>query len=321
MPYVGLVLGAGGLVGGAYHAGALAALAEVTGWDARAADLVVGTSAGSVAGAALRAGLSPADHFARATGTPLSAAGQRLVGDDEGPSWSDYPLIPRALMPAAPQLAAALFPPWNPRPMIALAGLMPAGSVPTEPIGERVRGLYGGRSWPDEALWICALRLGDGARVVFGRDTLDPASTPDVGTAVEASSAIPGFFRPVAIGGRTYVDGGAHSPSNADLVAGIGLDLAVVVSTMSSARSALRPIPNMASRALASWALDRELRQVRASGTPVLLLEPTAEDTVVMGANSMNPKRRRVVAEQARRSTIQRLEHPAAANLVSRLAA
>jgi len=47
---VGLVLGAGGIAGGAFHAGVLAALEEATGWDPRRAALVVGTSAGSIAG-------------------------------------------------------------------------------------------------------------------------------------------------------------------------------------------------------------------------------------------------------------------------------
>ena len=64
MASVGLVLGAGGVVGGAYHAGALAALSETAGWDARDADVIVGTSAGSIAAAALRAGLSGPDQHA-----------------------------------------------------------------------------------------------------------------------------------------------------------------------------------------------------------------------------------------------------------------
>ena len=53
------MLGAGGVTGGAFHAGVLSALAEVVGWDARTADLVVGTSAGSVTAAGLRGGLPP----------------------------------------------------------------------------------------------------------------------------------------------------------------------------------------------------------------------------------------------------------------------
>src|SRR5205085_8598325 len=172
--------------------------------------------------------------------------------------------------------------------------------------------------WPDKALWICALRLRDGQRVVFGRDDVDVS---DVGVAVEASSAIPGFMHPVAIEGETYVDGGAHSPSNADLVAGLGLDLVVVISTMSAPWTALRPSPNIGSRALASWVLEREVRAIRSSGTPVLVREPTAEDLAVMGNNAMDPDKRSAVAQQARSSTVQRLAHPAAADLLARLAA
>jgi NTE family protein len=316
---VGLVLGAGGVVGGAYHAGALAALTEAAGWDARTAEVVVGTSAGSIAGAALRAGLSGADQFARATKTPLSDDGHRIVGGAPLLELPGRPPFPRGLpLPASPQLAAtALLPPWRARPVAALAGLLPAGSVPTAPIGDRIRSMFDG-DWPEKALWICALRLRDGQRVVFGRDDV---KVPDVGTAVEASSAIPGYLQPVDIDGETYVDGGAHSPSNADVVAGIGLDLVVVISTMSAPWTALRPSPNIGSRALASWVLEREVRAVRASGTQVLVLEPTAEDLAVMGTNAMDPERRVAVAEQARSTTVQRLAHPAAADLVARLAA
>src|SRR5262249_11864620 len=262
---VGLVLGAGGVVGGAYHAGALAALAETADWDARNADVIVGTSAGSIAAAALRAGLSGPDQHARSTNTPLSPEGQLLVGPLtpvlELPT---RPPFPRGVpLPASPQLAAtALLPPWSARPLAALAGLLPAGNVPTAPIGVRTRQMMNGR-WPDQPLWICALRLRDGARVVFGRDEVD---STDVGTAVEASSAIPGYLQPVEIGGETYVDGGAHSPSNADVVSGLGLDLVVVVSPMSAPWTALRPTPNIGSRALASWVLEREVRGIRASG-------------------------------------------------------
>src|SRR3954454_13697143 len=80
VPRIGLVLGAGGAVGHAFHAGVLAALAEATGWDARRAEIVVGTSAGSGFGAFLRAGLSPADLAARAMGQPLSDEARRILG-------------------------------------------------------------------------------------------------------------------------------------------------------------------------------------------------------------------------------------------------
>src|SRR5712664_2987388 len=79
MARIGLVLGAGGAVGHAFHVGVLAAVAEVTGWDARDAEVIVGTSAGSVVGALLRAGLSAPDLAARSTEDALSEEGQRIV--------------------------------------------------------------------------------------------------------------------------------------------------------------------------------------------------------------------------------------------------
>ena len=63
-PRIGLVLGAGGTVGCAYHAGVLAGLQHHTGWDARDAVSIVGTSAGSLVGALLRVGLGPDDLVA-----------------------------------------------------------------------------------------------------------------------------------------------------------------------------------------------------------------------------------------------------------------
>ena len=75
MPGIGLVLGAGGEVGYAFHAGVLTALAEVTGWDAGSAEVIVGTSAGSIAGAVLRAGCSPIDLAARGVGFLLHEGG------------------------------------------------------------------------------------------------------------------------------------------------------------------------------------------------------------------------------------------------------
>src|SRR5438270_7767453 len=75
---VGLVLGAGGPVGHAFHSGVLAALADA-GWDARDAAVIVGTSIGAVTGALLRAGVPPADMHARVTGEPISSDSRALL--------------------------------------------------------------------------------------------------------------------------------------------------------------------------------------------------------------------------------------------------
>src|SRR5918999_1184955 len=58
-PRVGLVLGAGGVMGGAWLTGGLEALATETGWDPASADHVVGPSAGAMMGALLTSGIPP----------------------------------------------------------------------------------------------------------------------------------------------------------------------------------------------------------------------------------------------------------------------
>src|SRR5688572_10729712 len=96
MPRVGLVLGAGGVVGQAYHAGVLAALELDLGWDPRTADVIVGSSAGAVTGALLRLGVSSEDLAAWAVDAPLSLESGDLhealaQGDKEFPplTWRD----------------------------------------------------------------------------------------------------------------------------------------------------------------------------------------------------------------------------------------
>ena len=84
-------------------------------------------------------------------------------------------------------------------------------------------------AWPADPLWICAVRQSDGRRVVFGRGD----RRPRVADAVAASCAIPGFFAPVVIDGEAHLDGGVHSPTNADVLRGEDLDLVIVSSPMS----------------------------------------------------------------------------------------
>ena len=63
--------------GMAFHAGVLTALSEV--WDARKAEVIVGTSAGSTSAALMRAGFPPADYVARVTGSSMSGEGRRVL--------------------------------------------------------------------------------------------------------------------------------------------------------------------------------------------------------------------------------------------------
>ena len=294
---VGLVLGAGGLTGTAFHAGVLAALVEEVGWDARTAEVLVGTSAGSTAAALMRAGFPPADYVRRITGSPLSAEGDRVLGGV--PRLSQPPPRPRgSLAPAAPALLRrAVRRPWTVRPLVAAAALLPAGTVEVDPVGATLRPLFEG--WPDRPLWICAVSLRDGRRAVFGRDPVPGTAEVSVADAVMASCAIPSYYRPVDIAGERYVDGGMHSVHNLDLMAGLGLDLVVVSAPMSTSDWAASDAGN-AARVPVRAQVEHEARQVRRAGTPVLVISPDASIRHVLGVRSMDVGRRRPVALRTR---------------------
>ncbi|MEX2292616.1 MAG: patatin-like phospholipase family protein [Acidimicrobiales bacterium] len=307
-PRVGLVLGAGGVAGGAYHAGVLAALHDATGWDPRDATVIVGTSAGSISGAALRAGISPADALARAEDRPPSPEGARLMSG-VGTSAGLPPLVAtrRTIDPstALATLARAATKPFAARPLAVLAGLVPDGSISTDIITEGISTLFSDR-WPDAPLWICSVRQADGRRVVFGRDD----RRPPLADVVAASCAIPGFFQPVMIDDKTYIDGGVHSPTNADVALKLDprLDLVIVSSPMSVTGRGVRIAVDQAARRWAGLLLDGEARRLRRAGVSVVGFQPTSTDAKVMGINAMDLTRRAAIARQAYESTLRRLE-------------
>jgi NTE family protein len=302
MASVGVVLGAGGIVGGAFHAGVLTALAEA-GFDARDADLILGTSAGAGMAATLRAGFPPLDLAHRNLGQPLSPEARAIVTSTGGPPIIDVRPQPfsRAPLPSSPRLLFR----FGRHPAKALAGLLPTGTISTDVIGERIDVLYGDRSWPAQPLWICAVDLDSGDRVVFG----DDGPTVPIGVAVQASSAIPGFFRPVEHGGRRYVDGGVHSPTNADLLAGAGFDVVVVVSPMSATRLAHGAMLPSA-RPLHARRLADEVRRLRRACSQVLTFQPTPSDVSAMGRNPMDASRRQPTTAAALASARLRLADP-----------
>jgi NTE family protein len=153
-------------------------------------------------------------------------------------------------------------------------------------------------------LWVCAVRVRDGALVVFGREG---APQPTVGAAVAASCAIPGFFAPVEIDGERYVDGGAHSLTNVGLLADAGLDL-VIVSAPMSRTGAARYSPGGAMREVGRVQLRAELQRLQRAGTVIASFRPTAEDEQAMGLNAMDPERRAPVVRQVQQSARRRID-------------
>ena len=275
MSGVGLVLGAGGVVGQAYHAGVLAALEHDCGWDPRTAEVIVGTSAGSITGTLLRADVPASELAAWTVRAPLTTEGRvlhQMLGT-EIPEFEPFRLM--HLLRLAPNLPGwelirnVAIRPWNLRPMVAALALLAPGRFD---IATRLAMLQEveGQTWPERELWICAVRRSDGRRVVFGR----PGS-PDVPLhlAIAASCAVPGYFAPVRIDDHTYVDGGAHSPTNAAILRRRALDLVIVVSPMSGPARLPTDLYG-ASRWHAARVARREVKALRERGTAVVVFRP-----------------------------------------------
>ena len=295
---IGLVLGAGGSVGVAFHGAVMAALESATGWDPRTAEVIVGTSAGSITGAMLRAGVPAADLARISEGEPLSPEAQLLA--DAGRPHRPRPHARDILRfrPVADPFGVVhgFTHPFSHSPVAMAAAALPAGGIPTDAISGGINGVFGGK-WPTESLWLCAVDLRNGRRVVFGRPG---APRTQVGTAVAASSAIPAYFQPVTIGGRRYVDGGVRSMVNLDLMSGLGLDVVIVSSPLSHASARPYPSPDALIRQPLRAQLHSEVAALRRTGVPVFTIEPGRRVAMSMGLNPMDARRRGLVSRATR---------------------
>jgi NTE family protein len=193
-----LVLGGGGVTGVAWELGILAGLAEA-GLDPAAADLYVGTSAGSVVAVQVTSGI------------PIEELYQRQLAPPDGE--------------ISARIGAALFAKAGWAMLRARQGeafrkrigavALKARTLTEAERREVIAGRLGGLAWPDQRLLITACDAYTGAFKVFDAD-----SGVSLVDAVGASCAVPGVWPPVTIGDTRYIDGGMRSSTNADLAEG-----------------------------------------------------------------------------------------------------
>jgi NTE family protein len=260
----GLALGGGGVTGIAWETGLLLGLQDL-GVDVTTADSVVGTSAGSVVGAQITTGIPLSDLFAYQVQTPKPAPLARIS-----------PLVlvgfARSMLRARGDLEAfgRYVGQWSAKR--AAAGKLPSVEARFDAIRERLPIQEWG---PGNRLQVTAVDVETGALRVF--DGTDGVTLVE---AVAASCAVPGVYPPVPVGGRSYVDGGARSGSNADLVA-------------------------TCDRVLAFTPVDRAVGPMRNAGqllgsTPHLVVSPDADSVKAIGKNVLDPARRAASARAGR---------------------
>ncbi|HET6257924.1 patatin-like phospholipase family protein [Pseudonocardia sp.] len=250
-----LVLGGGGITGIAWELGLIAGLAE-RGLDLTGADLLVGTSAGSVVGAQIATGVDVEERYAAQlvppTGEIAAALGRGTIV----------------------RFGLAMIGSRDPQRVRARIGRL-ALKARTVPEAERIR-VIGERlpvhEWPERALRIATVDAHTGEFVILDRD----AGVPLV-EAVAASCAVPGVWPPVSTGGRRFIDGGVRSPTNADLAA--GFSRVVVIAPI------VRGIGPLVG-------VDAQVAALRADGSLVTVVSPDAAAVAAIGRNVLDPVRR-----------------------------
>lgn len=305
-----LVLGAGGTVGLAYHAGVLHALAEIEGIEASDADLLIGTSAGSAASAFLRSGYTSGDLWDMALGTheSLNAMSDADLEERRRALFTKNWQSPVELMRLGIGTSYAL---------LRMAGVAPALPLPSAVKSRFPAGLFTMASaegelreqlaskWPERPMWLCAYDLVRRERVVLGNGT---DTDLDVPRAVLASCAIPGMYRPVRDGRRILVDGGVTSTTNLDLVARREPGLVIVVAPMAyETGEAQRPADQL-TRRRAAKALARETRLARDAGHELVIIRPCRQEVRAHGRNFMRLDTGEAVARLAYECAARALE-------------
>jgi NTE family protein len=266
-----LVLGGGGPVGIAWETGLAVGLAE-RGVDLAVADRIVGTSAGSVVGAQLAAGL---DLVERAQRVYLQAPGDGGSPVDRALAAEVDPAVGERMM----QLIGALgglgpvgAPDAGPDPALAELGrrALEAGVEPEQSF-LALFAEFAEHEWP-ERFACTAVDTATGRFTVWERSSGIPLDR-----GVASSCSVPFVYPPITIGEGRYMDGGMRSALNADLAT--GCDAVVVVSVMAD----LPPGIELPMALRETTARDAHLEALRTSGSTVELVMPSAELVEISG--------------------------------------
>lgn len=294
----GLVVGCGGTLGFAWSMAAIQSVENELGWDARTAEALVGTSAGSEVVALLGSGRSSQSIVKSLEGADDDAVLRQRFDSTPG----SLPPMPAFAWPALGMTKAALGGRLD--ALAGLAGLLPRGQGDATFLREFGDGLAGTNGWVEHpATWLMAADPKSGLRTSFGSPEAPKAN---LGEALAASWSVPGWFPPVEIGGYSYIDGGAVSPTSADVLLPAGLDEVIIVAPMSTRNGAEARGWSRAERLVRTRMTRRvnaEQTALEAAGTRVIRVEPGYDELLAMGPNFMDAKRRDATLRTARQHT------------------
>ncbi|TYC00490.1 patatin-like phospholipase family protein [Micromonospora sp. WP24] len=262
-----LVLAGGGVAGIAWELGVLRGLADADPALADrviAADLVVGTSAGSAVAAQITNG-TPLDDLYAAQLRRETA--EIEVDVDTEKLFADYGAVLTGVSDPAEarrRLGALALAAQTVEPAVRLAAI--DARLPV-------------KAWPGRDVRLPAVDAESGEVTVFTGDS--GVSLRDV---VAASCAVPGIWPPVAIGERRYIDGGVRSMTNADLAA--GADRVLIIQ------------PNLEGTPQPWGNLDDEIAVLAPAKVHVISADQASVDA--FGTNALSPATRGPSAQAGR---------------------
>jgi predicted acylesterase/phospholipase RssA len=320
-----LVCAGGGVTGAVYEIGCLRAFEDLLDRSVLDLDLYVGISGGAFVASLLAAGVPPEDLYDAVVSQNPASLGVsdttlfRFGAGDLLHRWSRAPRVLRRSLVTAltgegrnlSDLALSLF------------ELLPAGLLDNSGIQEflaRVLRSRGRRDRFDDMLrelYVVAVDLDTGEAVPFGKEG---RKRIPVSRAVQASTALPGLYRPVRVGGRDYVDGGVKKTAHINLAIARGARLVLCVNPIVPILNDGRhgPLKGPLSDKGVTYVLDQVFRimlygrmqygleryRAEAPDVDILLIEPNRDDMRMFAYHIMRLGARRVVAEDGYRSVV-----------------
>jgi NTE family protein len=332
---IGLAVAGGGPIGGIYELGALRALEElIDGITLTRLDAYVGVSSGAIMAASLANRIDTAEMCRILLSDPNAEHPFRPEIFLK-PALSEYALraasIPRVLSDVALS--------WLKHPLSTNFGdlfgkfgaLLPTGLFDNSEVERYLAGLFtsAGRSNDfrelDRPLRVVAVELDTGQTVRFGAPGYEDVP---ISKAIQASSALPGLYRPVEIKRRHFVDGALKRTLNASVVLEAGADLVIGINPLvpydaQSARAkGKKKIPSLTRNGLPA-VLSQTFRSLLQSRMQVglakydqtfehadiLLVEPDGDDSAMFFTNEFSFASRRELAAHAYTRTLSDFRH------------
>lgn len=324
---IALVCAGGGVTGALYEIGCLKALDESVDLDLTRLDLYVGVSGGAFVSSLLASGFTPGEMYREITtggAAPFGVPGASLFRLGVAEYARRALRLPGAALKAVQTLFSGDA--SSSRDMLLpFLEAIPPGLLDNSGVEEYLRKLFARFGKTNRFaslrshLRIVAVDLDRGETVAFGGPKQRAVT---ISEAVQASTALPGLYRPVRLKGKDYVDGGVTKTAHINLAIRGGADLVICINPLvpilnGSAHSALGP--------LSSHGVDTVLGQVlrifihgrfeygldryrnEHPEVDILILQPTRDDLTMFRYDIMRYSARKALARHGHSSTLESL--------------